>query len=184
MTVKKISIVSLVFVVVLALVGVVSAQEDTTTTPQRGRFGGRGIGFHPNSEVILEATGLTQEELFEALQSGSTLADLITANDGDVDAVIAELVQTATDHINQHIEDGKLTQEQADTMLAELETRITERINGTFEPPMMGKGGNSQPPFGRGRGPRGGFEDQTPPDAPAYQLPDDTTTDDASSDDA
>ena len=118
---------------------VVSAQDDTM------KNGGRGglRGFGGQSEVILDATGLTSEELHTALQDGSTIADLITANDGDVDSVIAELITEATTHINEHVAAGRITQAQADEMLANLEANITARLDGTFERPdgFGGRGG-------------------------------------------
>ena len=39
---------------------------------------------------MLEATGLDAEALRAALAEGSTIAELIEANDGDVESVIAD----------------------------------------------------------------------------------------------
>ncbi len=61
-------------------------------------FGGRdGARFGANSsliEAISEATGLSAEEIFTMMREDDmTLSEIITANGGDVDAIIADLVE-------------------------------------------------------------------------------------------
>ena len=53
-----------------------------------------------------------------------------------MDAVLAP----HSERLNELVADGQLTQEQADTMLAELETRVTERINAPGLPQGRGFG--------------------------------------------
>jgi hypothetical protein len=133
---KRFTILTLVFAMMAMFAGaVVNAQGGDG---QNGKRGGRR-GFGGQSTVIQDATGLTRDELRTAVQNGSTVADLITANGGDVNSVIAELVAEATTHINEGVAEGRFTQEQADERLADLEEHITERLNGTFERP-EGKG--------------------------------------------
>jgi len=150
---------------------VVSAQGDDTVNGKRGGRGGFG-GFSGHSEVVLEATGLTSEELRTALQDGSTIADLITANDGDIDSVIEELVAETTTQINERVEAGRMTQEQADEALANIEDTITARLDGTYERP-EGDAVEGR----RGRGGRGkhGFGDDT--DDITTEAPADTSDD-------
>lgn len=149
------------FTVMLAMMAlmagaVVSAQDDDTTEDKRGK---PGRGFRGHSEIILDATGLTGIELREALRDGETIAELITANGGDVDSVVTALVEEATTRINEHVEAGRLPQERADEILDGLEENITARLDGTFEPPVDGEG---RPPHGR-RGGRGfGFGNDNP----------------------
>lgn len=50
--------------------------------------------------IVLEATGMEGEDLRAALQDGSTLSELIAANDGDAESVMAELVAQAAESIN------------------------------------------------------------------------------------
>lgn len=50
--------------------------------------------------IVLEATGLEGDDLRAALQDGSTLSELIAANDGDAEAVIAALVAQAAESIH------------------------------------------------------------------------------------
>lgn len=129
--------------IVVALVGVVSA-----VSAHEGRGGpGRGAG----SDIITEQTGLTAEEIREQLQAGSTLAEIIEANGGDIDAVAATMIDAATEHISTAVEEGRMTQEQADERLAELEQKVTDRLNGTFEPGEHGPRRNGRGSRGEGR---------------------------------
>ena len=134
MTVKRFTLFALVSAILAALALVVSAQDSQGRGFKQGRF-----GFGPDSSSILEATGLESEAaLWEALKDGSTIAELIEANGGDVDSVIAELVAAATDDINATVT----------AMLETLEADITAQLHsglGRFE------GGKGRPM------PRGGF---------------------------
>ena len=90
------------------------------------RRGGRNLG------TVAEVLGLEVDELRDQLRDGATIADV--AGD-DVDAVIDALVAEKTDRIAQAVEDGRLTQEEADEKLAEVEDRVTDKVNGT--PPLF-----------------------------------------------
>ena len=63
--------------------------------PVREVFGAWDMG-----ETLLDATGLDAAELNTALLEGSTLAELVEANEGDVATVVSELVAQATDGIH------------------------------------------------------------------------------------
>ena len=64
--------------------------------PIRENFGAWGM-----NDTITEATGLDVNELNMALLEGSTMAELIEANEGDVKAVVSSLVEQATEGINE-----------------------------------------------------------------------------------
>ncbi len=64
--------------------------------PVREHFGAWGM-----LETITQATGLSIAEMNTALLRGATIADLINANDGDVDATVSTLIEQATAGINQ-----------------------------------------------------------------------------------
>ena len=148
MTSKRLAILTLVFAMMAMMAGAVISAQDGS---EDGKRGGRH-GFGGQSEIVNDATGLTREEIHTAIEDGSTVADLITANGGDVDSVIAELVAEATTHINEKVAEGRITQEQADERLAELESNITARLDGTLERP--------ERPEGEGRRGRGGRDGQ------------------------
>ena len=100
-----------------------------------GRNGWRGIvrnGERGLLESVVDATGLSAEEILPMLRDGVTLADVITANGADVDVVIADAIADATLRINEAVTNERLTQEQADEILANLEILFTNSINGTL----------------------------------------------------
>lgn len=95
-----------------------------------GGFGGGFGGGRLTLEAAATALDMTEEELREALAADDTsLADVAEAQGVEVDALVDALVTAAQERIAQAVEDGDLTQEQADERLADLEDRITERVN-------------------------------------------------------
>lgn len=102
------------------------------------------------AEALAEAAGVSVEDLQAAREEGTPLADLAGDN---LQAVVDLFVENATERINAAVENGRITQEQADEKLAGLEDRVTSRLEdgGGF-----GRRGEGK----RGFGPRGG-------DAPA-----------------
>ena len=147
MNIKRLTIFTLVFAMLAMFAGaVVNAQGGDSANGKRG--GRRGFGGQ--NTAVLEATGLTTDELRTAIQDGSTVAELITANGGNVDSVIAALVADATTKINEGVAEGRFTQEQTDERISGLEENITSRLNGTFERPEgKGRGGRG---FGNANG--------------------------------
>lgn len=85
------------------------------------RRGGRSLG------TVAEVLGLEVDELRTQLSDGATIADV--AGD-DLDAVIDALVAEKTERIAEAVEDGRLTQEEADEKLAEVENRVNDKVNG------------------------------------------------------
>ncbi len=126
------------------------AQEETPPTPE-GHFGcgGRGFGLMGGSwtmfDTVADALGLTPEELFAQLHAGETLEEIAEAQGVELeevyDAIDAARAEAMREAIQQAVEDGRTTQEQADWLLEGLE-------QGFF--PMMGRS------FGSDHGMRGG----------------------------
>src|SRR5205085_2340560 len=71
-------------------------------------------------QAVVDATGLRAPQVLQQVRSGSSLADIITANGGDVDTVVNDAVAAATEQINAAVADGRLGREQADQLLANL----------------------------------------------------------------
>ncbi len=124
--------------------------DDTTTTteaPADDAARPEGCVGGPGLDAMAEAIGIDAEDLRTALQDGQTPAEVAEANGVSradlVDAVVAEI----TSHIEQGVEDGHLTQEQADERLAEVEAHAEAIVDGE-RPEGMGPGG----PGGPGRG--------------------------------
>jgi hypothetical protein len=91
---------------------------------------GRGhLGVGIESGEIAELFGLERDELRDLLRDGQSLADIATAQGVDVQAVIDTIVNATKEHFDEAVANGRLTQEEADTKLAELTERITEMVN-------------------------------------------------------
>lgn len=106
------------------------------TLPTRGEggpggHGGRGghLGRGPGFEAAAEALGLEADAVKEALRDGTTIADLAEQQGVDVQTVIDAMVAEAQERIAQAVENGRLTQEQADERLADITERITDVVN-------------------------------------------------------
>ncbi|MDX1991562.1 MAG: hypothetical protein SF029_04200 [bacterium] len=144
MNTKKVGIVVLLIVALAIFAGVVGAQQPGGEPGGRGegRRGGRG-GERILLTVVAEQTGLTAQEIITQVRDGATLAEVITANGGDVEAVTAAVVEALTTEINEAVAAGRITQAQADERLATLEADVTAALNGERDD------------FGRGPGGRG-----------------------------
>jgi hypothetical protein len=129
--------------------------------PGGGR-GGHGAGREVIT-VVAEQTGLTPLEILTQLRAGTSLSDIISANGGDLETVTSAAIAAVTANINQAVTDGWITQEQADTMLANVETRVTDVLSGEAA---FGTGGRGEGRGGRGgRHGFGGPNGQTSPEA-------------------
>ncbi len=81
--------------------------------------------------AVADATGLTPREILQqAREDEMSLAEVIAANGGDVEAIVAQVVAAATEQINAAVAEGRLTQERADQMLANLEDAINRLLDG------------------------------------------------------
>ncbi|MGY1746436.1 hypothetical protein [Blastococcus sp. SYSU D00695] len=98
-----------------------------------GDHGGHGSGFvREGLSTAAETLGMTEEELRTALQAdGASLASVAQEEGVDVQTLVDALVRAATDRIDQAVSDGRLTQADADQVLADLEQRITDRVHRT-----------------------------------------------------
>jgi len=143
----KILVVAVVALITLGAIGlgVAYAQTETPTNPfsPRGMMGrvwnqqdGSGWmgamhnwmntrgGMHTLVwETLAKTLGLTTDELNSELSSGKTLAALAEEKGLDRAALVAELENAHQAGLAQAVTDGVLTQEQADTMLSQMEGR-------------------------------------------------------------
>ncbi len=72
-------------------------------------------------ENLAEALGLTQDELSAELENGKTLESLAAEKGLDRNVLITVLENTHQDALAQGVADGALTQEQADSILSQME---------------------------------------------------------------
>jgi uncharacterized protein (DUF433 family) len=74
----------------------------------------RGASERILVQAVADATGLRPPQVLQQVRAGLTLAEIITANGGDIGTVVNNAVADATDQINAFVADGRLGQEQAD----------------------------------------------------------------------
>jgi len=127
------------------------AQQDGSTTTEAPAEEGRLHRGGPRAglEAAAEALGMEVDELRDALEDGSTIADVAGERSVDVQAVIDAMVADATERIDQRVADGDLDADRAAELKEELPERITDLVNG--------EGPRGGPGFGRGPGGPGGF---------------------------
>jgi hypothetical protein len=130
--------------------------QDTEPTPsppsEKGDWGwfGWGAGSWKQFDTIAEALGLTPTELFTKLHDeGKSVSEIADEKGIDIqavrDALNAGRAEAQRQAIQQGVQDGKITQEQADWLLEGLD-------KGFYGAGHMGRGGH----FGMGRGFGGG----------------------------
>lgn len=99
--------------------------------PHRG-FGkfGRGPHFHLHGlEAAASYLGLTQAQLHTQLNSGKTLAQVARDRDKSVDGLIDALVEAQNEKLDQAVENGRLTQAQANEIKQGQRERIADFVN-------------------------------------------------------
>lgn len=96
--------------------------------PARGDHARGGKGG-PGLDVAAQALGMTTDELHTALDGGQTLAQVAADKGVNVQVVIDALVASATNHINEEVTSGEITQAEADQKLADLAQHVTDRVN-------------------------------------------------------
>jgi hypothetical protein len=111
------------------------ADEVASTLSEAG-LGGRG-GHHGRGldlATAAEALGMSEDDLHTVLEAdGATLAQVAEDQGVPVDTVVQALVTAEQERIAQAVTDGRITQERADERLADLEQRVTDRVNAAFE---------------------------------------------------
>jgi hypothetical protein len=128
MNIRKIVVATILAGTMALGAGIVGAQDERP--PQRP---GRGT-IRALVQIVAEETGLEHQEIAAQVRAGTSLADIITANGGDVDEVIDAAVSAATERINAAVADGTISEERAEQMLANLEDVVTRAVNGDLLP--------------------------------------------------
>ena len=89
---------------------------------------GHGGGFLAAAADYL---GLTQAELRTELAADKSLADVAKAKGKSVDGLTEAIVAAHTAKLDAAVKDGKITSDQAKQILAQLEQRVGDMVNGT-----------------------------------------------------
>ena len=110
--------------------------------PDFGHF-----GFFGKLDAAAGYLGLTEAQLHSELESGKTLAEIAKDHGKSADGVVNALVEAAKQKLDAAVKAGRLTQAQADQMLNDLHSRITDLVNGKFSAPPDGNGFRRPPGF-------------------------------------
>ena len=117
---------------------------------------GHGGGFHHGGpgidlewfEAAAEYLGLTDEQVRNRLGNGRSLAEIAEAENKSVDGLVDTLVEEKETALNEAVDDGRLTESQADAMRENLRERVeffVDRPPGPFR----GRSGHHGFPFWR-----------------------------------
>jgi hypothetical protein len=136
-------------VVALGTVGV--ALADDFTPPADGALpngGGRwmagprgGRGGQPGA--LAEALGMTVDEVHAAL--AGTIAELADSQGMTLEGVVDALIAPVIERIQQAVEDGNITQEQADERIEQMEANVLKRLQTGSWFSMGGRGSRGRP---------------------------------------
>jgi hypothetical protein len=120
--------------------------------PDRGSggLGGPGIrgGMLLGLDAAAEELGLTQEELHDQLHDGATLAQVAEAQGVEVDGLVNALVTAAEEGLASAVQEGRLGQERADEIAADLEDRIRTFVEEGLPAPPDGRRFGGPGPWG------------------------------------
>lgn len=134
--IKVSALVAALLVALLATATAVSAQGPYGPG-MRGGFGG------PQNSLVAVAAkvlGLEQSALVAELNSGKTIADVAKEKGVSLDTIVDAFVAARADALKNAVASGRLTQTQADAMLAQMRANVTAQLNAKFQPRGYGMG--------------------------------------------
>jgi len=115
-------------------------------------FGGRGgphmgFGFGADTAAAAKYLGLDESALRDKLRNGQSLADVAKAQNKDVQGLEDAIVASQKARLDKAVSDKKVTQSQADDILAKLKSHVDDLVNAKppDRPALRGR---------RGAGPR------------------------------
>lgn len=111
-----------------------------------GRPDFRHFGFFGKLDAAADYLGLTEAQLHSELASGKTLAQIAKDHGKPAEGLVNALVGAAKQRLDAAVKAGRLTQAQADQMLSDLHSRITDLVNGKLPAP-SGDGFRRPPGF-------------------------------------
>lgn len=133
----------------LALSTTAFAQAGTPAAGPRGGGNGMGAGVRGawggpgNSLVTVAAEAMEMErvELVAELNAGQTIADVAAARGVVLDTIVDAMVAPRAAWLSQAVAAERLTQAQADTMLATMQAQVLAQLSAPHTPYGSGLGG-------------------------------------------
>ena len=90
--------------------------------------------------VAADTLGMTQADLIAQLQGGKTIAQVAGEKNVALDTIVSVFVATRQAHMAQAVAAGRMTQAQADAMLATMRANVTARLSQPWSPQGPGDG--------------------------------------------
>ncbi len=148
--------------------GMGQAQGGMRSGPGMGRRGGMGgMGAQNGGQqqslvaVAAQQLGLERADLLAQLQGGKTIAQVADERHVALDTIVNAFVATRQARMAQAVANGRMTQAQADAMLATVRATATARLSQPWSPQGPGAGAGYADANGdgvcdnAGRGPAG-----------------------------
>lgn len=95
----------------------------------RGGGPGFGFGFGADTGAAAKYLGLSEAALRQKLRAGQSLADVAKARSKDVQGLEDAIVASQKARLDQAVSDKRLTQSEADDILAKLESHVSDLVN-------------------------------------------------------
>jgi DNA-binding phage protein len=136
-------------VVALGTVGVALADDSTPPAdgvrPNGGgrRMAGPRVGRGGQPGALAEALGMTVEEVHAAL--AGTIAELADSQGMALEEVVDALIAPVIERIQQAVEDGNITQEQADERVEQMEANVLKGLQTGSWFSQRGRGSRGRP---------------------------------------
>jgi len=143
---KKFVMVAVMLTIVSALglfaVGTAFAQGPTPTPPAPpfgGPFwGGVARGYSVMSDAITKLLGMTVQQIYDARAAGKTLSALAKEKGVTDQQLIDAMLAGQKSVIDQAVKDGRITQAQADWMVARMKATAPFMLTNPFSPAARG----------------------------------------------
>jgi hypothetical protein len=97
---------------------------------------GRHGGF--SFDTAANAIGISTDELAQELRSGKSIADVARAKNVNPQKVVDVLVDQFRQRLDREVASGRYTRAEADQILAQGRTRMTDMVNRRFTPRFRG----------------------------------------------
>lgn len=139
----------------LGSVGVAFAASSTATATAGpgARFGAlcRQAGG-TIADIVAKVTGQSTADVYAAREKGQSFVDIASAKGVSADKLTADVLAARKTALDAAVKAGTITQAQADTMLANMKTRVPTMISSDAPGTCTGAGSGSGSGGGAGRG--------------------------------
>ncbi len=126
--------------VVVAVVAVVSLFAASTVANAQGPRDGWGGPQQSLVAVAAKALNMEQTALVAALNGGKTIADVAKDKGVALDKIVDAALADRAEFLKNAVIAGRITQAQADAVLAQMRTHITAQLSAPFSPRGYGMG--------------------------------------------